>query len=800
MRRLGPIDRALIFTLVPIWAFWFALYLNNLARSRVADIPIDVSVPPGPDDYPTLLGFWGGVPRGGPWGGLQVGDRLLTVGQADLRGVWPVGFVARVYKETDASLHLPLIFMRAGLRHKSQLSLKTDPFPWVWAVVNLSFVGFAILLILRRPNSRGIRAIFLMTMVFSLRFMPFAPGPTAAPLALTYLMLGFNFVSALIVLPLVLRVAYFFPEDAIPVKVRVPKWPWFFAIAGPLWCVWMVGMTLPPLVYAGLDLAFLITFLGRGSYRFLHADPVARRQGKWVLFGLYLALVPIFAAEVLALVKPSLGPMRELACILYAVIPLCFFIAIVRFNLFDIDRLMGATAAYTIVCIVVIAAAIVMLPRVSQAATMAWGLDPTTGQFMLALLLAAMVVPTSRYLRPQIERFFFAERYALERGVEHLLRALSECSGPQEVLTLAGERLDFCLRPESCVIYGRLAETYAPLFFRGRAVAPILGARASLVTALQAETRSVEVERWLRLPSLSLPRADRAVLDSLGVAVLVPMHRGDMIAAILCLGHKRSGDIYTATDLTLLTAVAEKVSAELRRFDEAAIAREVSAMSETFRRYVPEPIAAQIVSGQNLDARESDVSVLFVDIRGYTSYAEDKPAGEVFSTVNRYTETVSRVVRAHGGTVVEFNGDGMMAVFGAPAPLVEKERAAVAASRQIILSVRSLELGVQREQPLDVGVGIATGKAFVGNIQSIDRLIWSAIGDTSNLAARLQSLTRDLNAAVVIDSATRTGAGDAAADFERHEGTPIRGRRQSEDVYALPLPAQVFSTSAYPAG
>jgi adenylate cyclase len=278
------------------------------------------------------------------------------------------------------------------------------------------------------------------------------------------------------------------------------------------------------------------------------------------------------------------------------------------------------------------------------------------------------------------------------------------------------------------------------------------------------------------------------------------MHRDDMVAAFLCLGHKRSGDIYTATDLTLLTAVAEKVSTELRRFDEAEIAREVRAMSDALRRYVPEEIAAQIVSGQNLDARETDVSVLFVDMRGYTAYAEDKPAAEVFSTVNRYTETVSRVIRAHGGTVVEFNGDGMMAVFGAPAPLADKERAAVAASREIVLSVRSLALGAQREQPLEVGVGIATGKAFVGNIRSIDRLIWSAIGDTSNLAARLQGLTRELNAAVVIDSATRQGAANAAPDFQRHDGTAIRGRRQTEDIYVLPLRAEVPTTTACLAG
>ena len=800
MRRLGLSDRVLIFTLVPIWAFWFVLYLNNLAHGRVADIPLNVSVPRSPNDYPTLTGFWDGVPRNGPWQGLQVGDRLLKIGQEELRGVWPIGFHARVYKETDASLHLPITFLRADRRYQIAVSLKTHPFPWVPAVINVFFVGFAILLILRRPNSRLMRGIFVMTMVLAYFFTPFAAGARTAPLALTYVMTGFVFVCTVFVLPLVLQVTHLFPEDAIPPNARLPKWPWLFAIAGPLWCVWMVGIELPPLVYVGLDLAFLVAYLGGRTYRYVHLDPISRRQSKWVHFGIYIALVPIFTAEIMALVYPSVAPLLELARLLYVIIPVCAFIAIVRFNLFDIDRLIGATAAYTIVSIVLIAAAIIVLPRVSQAATAAWGVDPTIGQSLVALLLACLVVPASRFTRPQIERFFFAERYELERGVEHLLHALSTCAGPQELLAMAGERLDSCLRPESCVIYGRSAETYTPLFVRGRTVAPILSVRITLVTALQAETRAGEVEPWLRRAGPSLTPADRAALGSLGSTVLGPMHRDDMMAAILCLGHKRSGDIYTATDLTLLTALAEKVSTELKRFDEAEVARGIRAMSENFRRYVPEPIAAHIASGHNLDARETEVSILFVDIRGYTSYAEDKSASEVFSTVNRYTETVSRVVRAHSGTVVEFNGDGMMAVFGAPAPLAQKERAAVAASREIVFSVRSLDLGAHREQPLEVGVGIATGKAFVGNIQSIDRLIWSAIGDTSNLAARLQGLTRELNAAIVIDSATRKKAGTMADDFERHESMPIRGRRQSEDVYSLPLRAEMFTTSAHPAG
>ena len=209
-------------------------------------------------------------------------------------------------------------------------------------------------------------------------------------------------------------------------------------------------------------------------------------------------------------------------------------------------------------------------------------------------------------------------------------------------------------------------------------------------------------------------------------------------------------------------------------------------MQESLRRYVPGAVAEQLASGAELTAGEREVSVLFVDIRGYTGFAESRRAAEVFSTVNRYTEAVSQVVQKHGGSVVEFNGDGMMAVFGAPRELAHKERAAVEAGREIVEAVGALPVEGTRAG-LSVGVGIATGEAFVGNIQAVDRMIWSAIGNTTNLAARLQGLTRDLHASLVIDVRTWERAQPSAADFEARPGVPIRGRREAQNLYALAL-------------
>jgi adenylate cyclase len=193
--------------------------------------------------------------------------------------------------------------------------------------------------------------------------------------------------------------------------------------------------------------------------------------------------------------------------------------------------------------------------------------------------------------------------------------------------------------------------------------------------------------------------------------------------------------------------------------------------------------------GADLASGQREVSVLFVDIRGYTGFAEDRKAEEIFSTVNRYTEAVSRIVEEHAGSVVEFNGDGMMAIFGAPRKLAHKERAAVEAGREIVQAVGALPVEDPSggETTLSVGVGIATGETFVGNIQAVDRMIWTAIGNTTNLAARLQHLTRELDASMVIDSLTRERSRSAAGGFEKRPDVPIRGRRETQDVYLLPM-------------
>ncbi len=208
---------------------------------------------------------------------------------------------------------------------------------------------------------------------------------------------------------------------------------------------------------------------------------------------------------------------------------------------------------------------------------------------------------------------------------------------------------------------------------------------------------------------------------------------------------------------------------------------------EELRRFVPSGVVERIERDGAIEAGERRVSVLFADLCGYTAWADERCAREVFRGLSLYIAALTRAIDESGGQVAEFNGDGVMAVFGAPDPLVSTESAALDAGRRMAAAVERLPVEASQLGPsLGIGIGIATGVAFVGGIRAANRTFWSAVGSTTNRAARLQELSRELESTLVIDTHTRTGAGEAAADLECRRHVAIRGQSRPQDLYVLP--------------
>ncbi len=789
MRRLRTADRILVATVFAIWSVAFVLHVSRLATGRIGWVPAAFRAS-APGGAPVVAEVWPSIAVASD--APRPGDLVLGVGERSALGASREELIALLFAEADAELRVPLRLERDGAVHEALLQLGPVPLPWRTALLSLAFAGIAVLAFRRARGSPAARAFFLAAVAYALHWHAF-PGDGAEQnlLALATLALAPALAG-----PECVRVLLLFPEESASRSAAARYAPWLFVLNGPALTSWVFGTPwLPsvgqPLALAG-NVALIAALLGLLARGYLRSGAFGRRQLRWALLGFYLGLAAPLLAGGVALLIPRLWWLYHVSLCSAVAIPLCLFIAFQRDHLLDVDRVISAAASYSLLLGIALAVLLAAAPAASAALAQATAIDPETSQILLALAVAPPIGLAQRVLRPRLERLLFPERRALEQGAGQLRAELHRSEKPEHVLSLLGARLQELLRPDCLAIYGRAAEAgagaegpvYAPVFARGAAIAPSLGGSGPIVGMLAQQGQAIDLARLRGRAAGTAARAERAVLEGMGTQLVVPLLLEEELVAFACLGQKESGDIYTESDRALLQSVADLACTELRRFGQEATRRQEREMMDRLRRFVPGAIAEEIAGGGSLEEGEREVSVLFVDVRGYTSFAERRGAPEIFAGVNRYTQAVSDVVLRHGGVVVEFNGDGMMAVFGAPRPLPRKEESAVRAAREITAAVGALEIEGTR---LSVGVGVASGPAFVGSVRAVDRNIWSALGNTTNLAARLEKLTRDLDAGVAIDRPTWEAAGPAGEGFEARPGQRIRGRTDPVDVYTLPL-------------
>jgi class 3 adenylate cyclase len=212
---------------------------------------------------------------------------------------------------------------------------------------------------------------------------------------------------------------------------------------------------------------------------------------------------------------------------------------------------------------------------------------------------------------------------------------------------------------------------------------------------------------------------------------------------------------------------------------------ESTARAETLRSYVPQQVAAGLATDATIARqRELEVTVLFSDIRGFATLSERLTARAVAEVVGRHLGAMAEVIVEHGGTIDKFQGDAVMAVFGAPEPLADHAARAVACA--LAMQRRQEELnaqgwGLEAVDRLDVGIGLNTGVVVAGSIGGGGRLEYTVIGDAVNIAQRLQS--EALGGEVVAAASTVAAAG---CDGEPIGSRQVKGREEPVEVFRIP--------------
>jgi adenylate cyclase len=278
------------------------------------------------------------------------------------------------------------------------------------------------------------------------------------------------------------------------------------------------------------------------------------------------------------------------------------------------------------------------------------------------------------------------------------------------------------------------------------------------------------------------------------------------VAAALVLGTQIAFDdghilsfVYPLIALMIATVGSLGGHYVLRGFEQARV-------HDLFSRFVPSAVVEEVIGRTDKDLRLGAVrrvgTVMFTDLRGFTSFSEALEPERVVQVVNAYLGGMTEAILEHGGTLVSFMGDGIFALWGAPLDQEDHADRALATAREMLaerlprFNAWLSEEGY--EHRFRMGIGLNSGPVMSGNVGSERRLEYAAIGDTTNTAARLESMTKGTPHQLFVAESTRRALLDDPGDLIYVDEFAVRGKQTALTVWSLPEPPAQAETATPP--
>lgn len=305
------------------------------------------------------------------------------------------------------------------------------------------------------------------------------------------------------------------------------------------------------------------------------------------------------------------------------------------------------------------------------------------------------------------------------------------------------------------------------------------------------------------LPDLILLDLDMPLLDGYQVCARLKADPATVDIPVLMLtawaepdqrvkGLQLGADDYVAKPFDYRELLA-RVRARLRAKQEADRLRAAQQMIlQTFERYVPPHVVERLLADPSqvrLGGQQQEVTALFADLRGYTSLAEMLSPEELVEVLNGHLTVAATAVLAYEGTISQYAGDLIMAIFNAPLPQPDHALRACRAAVALKEAMADYHAGLPGHLRMDFGIGLASGEAVVGNVGVKELLHYTAIGDTINLAQRLEEIAA--GGQVLLTERTRKLLGPGV-QVEARGSRMVRGRSEAVNIYALVSLGQEF--------
>jgi class 3 adenylate cyclase len=206
-----------------------------------------------------------------------------------------------------------------------------------------------------------------------------------------------------------------------------------------------------------------------------------------------------------------------------------------------------------------------------------------------------------------------------------------------------------------------------------------------------------------------------------------------------------------------------------------------------FHTFATPEVAEQLMrEGFSLGGKYATASIMFADIRSYTTYSEHEDPAEIIELLNNYFALMFDAISANHGMVNQMAGDGLMAIFGAPVHHEKHCEQAVQAALEMLELLKGFneQQALLNKKQIEIGIGIATGRVIAGYTGTQHRATYTCVGDTVNLAARLEAQTKVVGRPILIEGATRSALGEAF-QIEAHGPMQLKGKTVEIEVYSV---------------
>ena len=277
------------------------------------------------------------------------------------------------------------------------------------------------------------------------------------------------------------------------------------------------------------------------------------------------------------------------------------------------------------------------------------------------------------------------------------------------------------------------------------------------------------------------------LLASAGLDAWIPFRVNERLRGGIGLGEKLSGELYSPDDQELLETLASQgaMAVENAKLLERMKREEIARVN--FSRYLSPQIVEKIVHHDvevNLGGDRKVVTILFSDIRNFTTITENRPPDQLVHILNEYFTEMAQIIFEHQGSLDKYIGDAIVAVFGSLIPLENPARSAVSAA--VAMMKRMAQLNRRWETRygfyMDIGVGINTGEVFLGNIGSPERMEFTVIGDAVNVASRFSGLARQGQILVTRETRAQLGTG---VRIREHPPSTVKGKSGKLEVFEI---------------